>query len=368
MALQKINNLIAGFTPNAPSNGQATQAINGASTWCAFSFQAKSANLNEIHIFVYSVTGTVVAADITCDIYSDSSGVPNSSIESKNCSTSLSAQGFYKWTGFTSTYTVGTQYWAVFKNVNGTPASNYVTFRFASNGCYLNAITGSNPSYGWHKRLWNGTNWTTSNATSAPGIIIVYDTSTVAQYDGVALNVITTESTDKTYSNLEVGVKFTTPTNGKFRVIGATFFIFRNGTPTGNLRYRLYNGTSLVDTTVSTVGNGNTGNGVAQWISLFFSSTNVLDSNTVYRLTISESTQSDSSSNYYSTYAYTVGTDTGYSSLLPFNGTLQKTAYNGSSWTDTSSIIYPFGLILENEQALDAAASSGGAHSIGFFG
>jgi hypothetical protein len=175
--------------------------------------------------------------------------------------------------------------------------------------------------------------------------------------------------TQTTYSTREVGVKFTTPTNGKFRVIGITFFIFRNGTPTGNLRYRLYNGTSLVDTTVSTVPNTQTTNGNAQYIPLYFSTTQSLSANTTYRITIAESSQSDTSSNYYSSYKYTCGTDTGYSSLLPFNGTFQKTYYDGSSWTDYSDQIYACGLILENENAIDTSSGGGSsAYSMGYFG
>jgi hypothetical protein len=371
MALIKPGSLTVGFTPSAPANGPSTQAVNAAATWVAFSFIAKSTNVNEIHAYISTVTGTVAAADITCEIYSDSSGVPGSSIESKNCSTAPSAAGFYKWTGFSTAYTAGTQYWAVFKNVNGTPASNNVTFRFPSNGTFPFWTSGGNVTYGYNKRHTtnSGTAWTAGNIAGCPGIIIVYDTGSTPQYDGFAHNTIGTESADSVYSTREMGVKFTTPTNGKFRVIGATFFVFRNGTPTGNLRYRLYSGTTLLDTTTNVVANTNTTNGSAQWIQLYFSTTNVLASNTVHRLVVAESSQSDTSSNYYSSYKYTIGTDTGYSSLLPFNGTFQKTYYDGSSWTDTASIIYPCALILENEEALDAAAGGGGgAHSMGFFG
>jgi hypothetical protein len=39
--------------------------------------------------------------------------------------------------------------------------------------------------------------------------------------------------------------------------------------------------------------------------------------------------------------------DAGSLGFLPFGGTLVKTKYDGTTWTDTSGIVYPFGLLLD---------------------
>lgn len=360
MAYLKTTAGMMGFLPTAPANSVSAQNLNAAATWVALSFIAKSSNLNEV--LVYGVlTGTLVAADITCTIYSDTSAQPGSVIEARNCS-ATPATGFNSFTGFTSSLTVGTRYWCVFKNLNATPASNFLAIRYASNGALPFQALGSNVISGWAKRhsTDSGATWAAGNVAGTAGVFLSYDTSGTPTYDGFALNTIGLATAVPVYSTREYGVIFTTPSTGNFKVAGATFLVYRNLNPTGNVVYKIYEGTTLLGTTYA-LPLSNTSNGISSWVTLHFASTLTLAPNTSHRVVIAETTNSDSSSNYYTTYRYTLSTATGVRTVLPFNNTLQQTYYDGSSWTEDSGFILPFGLVFDVDAEIASSGGGGGS-------
>lgn len=367
MAIDKIQNNYIGFAPTTPA-GRSTQALNAAATWVAFSFYAKDANLNEVRINVSSVTGTYTTSEFTGEIYSDSNGQPNTTIESQNAQSA--STGFVAFTGYTSTLTVGTRYWMVFKNLNATPASNFPTIGYHPSNAYPTAVLGNNVVGGWAKRHTtnSGVSWAAGNVGGCCGLMLTYDAGSTPQYDGIAYDTgANITATDLVYSTRELGMKFTTPTVGKFRVSGLSFLVYRGGSPTQGVRFRIYEGTTLLDTTNVLQASSFSG-GIALYATAFFNSPIELTPGVAHRVVISEPTQSDTSSNYYSSFRYTLFTNTGASSLLPFNGTVQETYYDGSSWTDTSGRLMPFIIHLDQEQEITGNSGGGGAYSMGYFG
>jgi len=349
-----------GWAPQSPSNGYGTQTNNATGKWLAYSFIARHASLNEVSLNVTSVTGSLTASQVTATTYADVAGTgPDSggtAIDTVNCSASLAA-GKNTWNGMTGTYTVGAMYWVVFKNLHGTPASNFITVRQGGSGVLVSIGTGTNIFWGQHFRIStdSGTGWNSANVVAGMSCMFGYNTSGTAIWDGILPGSSGTSTSYPVYSTREAGVVFTTPATGNINAAGLCFFIGgKQGTPTANIRFRLYNGTSLVDTTTS-VAPGRIGGG---WVPLLFSTTNTLAANTTYRITYAEETNSDTSSNYYYSYAYTMLTDTNARSMLPFNGTCKITYYDGSSWTDTNDQIFPFAILCDNTAVIQASGSS----------
>jgi hypothetical protein len=122
-------------------------------------------------------------------------------------------------------------------------------------------------------------------------------------------------------------------------VKGVAFGVSKTGTPTGNLRVRVYTdsgGTStLVATSDVAIAPANVLTG-SYWTNFLFSSPVTFVGGTVYRVVLSESTQSDSSSNFYNYFFITVDSDANSLTLLPFGGTLTA-AYCLATCTTTSN-------------------------------
>jgi hypothetical protein len=109
---------------------------------------------------------------------------------------------------------------------------------------------------------------------------------------------MTSPGTDQVYSTREVGVKFTSPANATLKVAGLAMGIHGAvGTPTGQMRLNLYNGTTLLGRTnpLSAITQGNDG-----WVRSYFSSPIQLPPSTVARVTLGETANADTSANTWS--------------------------------------------------------------------
>src|SRR4051794_38410248 len=105
-----------GFLPNVASS-VATVQTNAAANWAAFSFVADGGRtLSEMRVNASAVAGTLAGTDVVCDLY-DSAGTnfaPGSSVETGKLPTAtLTAAGWYSFTGFTTALTAGQMYWGV---------------------------------------------------------------------------------------------------------------------------------------------------------------------------------------------------------------------------------------------------------------
>lgn len=344
---------------SSASTTTATQALNAAATWLAYGFQAPAGGktLSSVRAFLSATSGTLIASDLTCSLYSNSAGSPGSSIEGpKSCGSAPSGSAWYDWTGFSTALTGGTQYWLVFKNANGTPASNFPTFRLIAS---LGGIIVGATVFGDSRKTSadSGSTWAGTSNSQIAGFRLGFSDGS---YAGLPLsNFAVSGSGVGVYSARELGSRFTTPSNGKLRVAGLFKSVnAKTGTPTGNARLRLYTGSSpsLLATTDSLLSVPDiTGVSIIQG---YFSTVQTLDPGTVVRVVLSETTQSDASTNRFNSNVFTVDTDSNSLALMPFGGFVQ-TYFDGSSWAETNSALIPCGLLLDDGAGEFAASASG---------
>lgn len=345
-----------------PAVGPASTSQFGlfaAANWGALSFTPDSGRtLSAVRAYVSDITGTLAGSDITCSLYDSTGtgGVPGSAIESgKLPSATITGAGWCNFTGFTTALTAGQMYWLVFKNVNGSPASNWCHFQFITTGLASPLVSDNISS----RNAWargtstnSGSAWSTANQYM--GVRIAYADGS---YDGSPCAVAAAAgSGDGVYGSRESGVVFTTPPSGVLKVAGLGMFIpSKTGSPTGLPRFGLWSGSSpsLVAYTNSLP------NGIptTAWYSAYFSSTQTLQPSTTYRATLGETTQSDASGNRFNNQEVSWDTDSNSLALLPFEGTVKKTYFDGSSWSDTSGSIFPFALLLDPAGEFGAGAS-----------
>ena len=349
-----------GFFPQSPANGMSTFSLNAAGNWLAMSFvpafDAATKQVAKVRLFCSSVTGTLGANDVTCDLYSDSAANPNASIESRNTLTSALGSNVYgEWTGFTATSTVtrGVPYWFVWKNVNGTPASNFPQLKFGGTLTWPVNAVGTGPGYGLGKAQTtnSGTSWTTLGGTC--GLRVEYSDGT---WQGAPITSIATS--DSVYSARESGSQFVLPSGPTWNVVSMRLWLrTKAGTPAAGLKGKLYTGTgnppTLLATTdiipVSDVFNGN-------YYSVPFSAVQAIAGGTTLTATLAEDTNSDTSSNNYASTEYQIDNDANSKALC--NG-WRKAFYDGTNWTFTDTLMVPIGLELDPSNPFTVAGGGG---------
>lgn len=171
-------------------------------------------------------------------------------------------------------------------------------------------------------------------------------------YDGVPIyNVATAGSGDGVYSSRESGVVFTSPYLCLLRASGAMFNISnKSGSPTGSPRLRLWETQDSTPVVIATATLLTTTVVGGFYFGYFDSGVVTVRPNTVYRLTVGETTQSDASANRYNNLEISWDTDSNSSTIRPWNGTCRKTYFDGSSWTDTDGSIFQHALYLDTAQ------------------
>ncbi len=343
-----------GSTP-APS----TTALSAAATWLAISFSLpKTLTLARLKIYCTAVTGSLAGTDLTADIYSDAANLPNASIVSSATLTSaITASTWAEFggasTGFNTSLTGGNQYWAVFKNLNAVPASNFPTFQFGTNNPASSFFTGA---YGWTKKHTtnSGSTWVGGTSQGTYGLRLEF---TDGSFSGLPFqNSAVNGSALGVYATREYGSKFTSPSNAILQVAGLFLFVGAPaGTPTQPGRLGLWTGTSPVNLAY-TNSIPVTSMASASWLTQYFSATQTIQPGTVCRVTLGEVSQADSSSNRYNALSYTIENDANSKALMPIGGTMQQTYFNGSTWADTDTAICPCGLLLDTEGQFGAVA------------
>jgi hypothetical protein len=245
--------------------------------------------------------------------------------------------------------------------MNAVPASNYAAFQTLAQYTWPVAIGLSGSATianGWSV-VWSadaGATW-----GSGPGFSAIRLEYAGSLFEGIPIQNIAIETTNMVYAAREVGDVFTTPANAIWNVRGACMWMTtKAGTPTGNARVRLYDGVTLLATTVSTWPAGAAANG---WYCGYFSANQVVAGGSTLRVVLSETTQSDTSSNAYRTHQYTIENNADSKALMPFGGTLQMTYTTDSTaspvvFTETATKIVPFALLLNTDG--EFAATSGG--------
>lgn len=326
-----------------------TRAVNSAVIFEAVQFvPMENKTINEIWFYVTAVTGTVNG--IRGDIYNNNAGLPGtSSANSSTVNAYPTGAALVKVTGLSLAVTGGVPYWAVIRNTTGTPASNNFTISEGRAGSN-NFIYGTGDQASFVASNDSGTSWALASAVSDTPFMIKYSDGT---FDGwVNAGQAVETGANSVYAARELGSRFTSPPGLGFQAVGGAFAVSKSGTPTGNLRYRLYEGTTLVATTneIAPADVRTT----AGWDKLYFSSAVYIKPNTDYRFVMAESSQADASGNRYNAYLMSIPNDTDCKAQKPFNGTMQKTYLNGT-WSEVDTDIVPFMLFgKESKPALSS--------------
>lgn len=354
---QKTSAQMVGYLPQHPEQGTTTLQLSTAGTWLAMSFVLDTARtLNALEIRPSTVTGSVGVNDLTCDIYSDLNGIPNASLASSNTLSSgaIAVGTTAVFSGFSLSLSAGTQYWAVFKNVNATPASNNVTWRYGLNGTgAANQLTANNNAlWGWNKvhTTNSGTAWATTKLCAVFGLRLDFADSTYAGEPISSAN--NSASGVGVFGTNELGATFVSPANTVWNVRGIAMYVGKIGSPPGNARFRLYNGTTLLATT-SVIPPGNVSTNIC-CLGARFSADQLILPGTTLRAVIGTDGAGDTS-NYFNTSENNLVNDANSKQLFPFatasnpaNG-IKKTFFNGASWVDTDTTLIPFALLLDSE-------------------
>lgn len=373
--------MTAGFTAAAPGTGTATVALSsaaGAGGWgtgfsqtgLAYSFvPSVSKQVSKVSVFCSSVAGTLGSADLVCNIYSDSSGVPGSSIEQRATVTATpTGAAWVEFTGFTatSTLTAGTPYWIVLRNANATPATNSPTYRFGSSNTISTVVNGlaTSPSYGISKMHTTdgGATWGTA-LNSICGFMVEYSDGTA---EGVPVSNIAQATGDYVYSNREVGTACALPGSATYRIVGISFPVNKLGTTMDDYRARLYVGSgaspSLLATTV-TVLKANVG-GTSFWLAAMFSDPVSVVGGAAIRAVMSNTSSNGSTSHAFRTHTYTILDTTLGRSMFGFGSTnFQKTISTdgGATFSETTGEFIPFALLIDStDGAIGGSSVIGG--------
>jgi hypothetical protein len=388
---------LLGFAPYAPGTNMTTLALNTAAsggfsaTWLAYGFVPdQSKSINQFSARASAVAGTLAATDVQCDIYSDSAGVPGSSLVSSTNigGTAPTAATWVRWSLTNTALTAGTQYWAVIRNANATPTTNSATFSYTASGgapFWFGGYANGSAQYGWMTKTstYSGGTWSNGGLDGGAHRIGWSD----GTYSGFPIQSCAQSSTSQqafgTGSN-QIGVRFTVPAGVTLNCRGIAAYVLKSGSPTGNLVGNLWTGSSTATLVASThsgpsdIPNEIFGQSSFKcWMPLFFSSAVALAAGTVVRATLSN-TAADSAANSFGVVQYTMDSDANSTPLLPLSATFQgtlgasitagNTVGSTATFTDQGStpIIVPMGLLLDT--AGEFGASGGILVHTGFNG
>ncbi len=352
------SNFALGF-PFGTGTTQAAATVQlNASTWMAMGFVPdRDRTLSTARVYVSAVAGTLGASDIVCDLYANggTNGVPSASAteSARTPTATINGAGWYTFTGFSTALTAGQTYWLVFRNVNGTPASNNCTFRQVTG-------LGGDPTLGspaaqtrnaWGRTVSTNSGGTWGSISGHTGLRVGYADGT---FDGYPLhNIAIAAVGDGVYAARESGVRFTAPPGANLSVVGAALLLAnRTGTPTGQPRFGLWTGDApVLRGYTAPMPSAVTASMGSRWAALYFDAPIVVRAGETVRLTLAETSNADASTNRYNNTEFSADTDADSLPLLPWNGTCQKTYFDGSTWTDSAlgTSLFPHALLLADD-------------------
>ncbi len=346
------NPLYIGYIARDPSNSGLTNLpMDTANMRLAIGFTVPSnKTLSSFMLYCDTATGTMTAANEPAAIQATTAGAPSGTdLESRPAGAIPTSSTWVNWTGFTQALTANTQYWIVLRNNQGTPASNFPTWRFISRqGLPIDQPNGAGAFWEYLVRYSSdgGSSYGSGGNSYVPaaGFRIGFSDGS---YIGLPIqNIQNVDSTDTVYSTREYGWMFTYPsTYPTINVSRMGMFLSTGGTaPSGGLRMRLYTGSSpsLAGTT-ATIPVDSVKNTSWHWAN--FTSPIAIAPNTIVRAVFG-AVSGGSSGNDFRTYPITIENSSASKGLTPF-GSLQKTYYNGSAWTETDTLMGAFALQLD---------------------
>lgn len=370
-------NIPIGYLPTTlNTDGTRTFNLAAGARWEAFSFiLSETKTLNTIKWFMSANTGAA-SGDFRFDIYSDNSDVPNVSLA--NSVVTTGTPGTNAWltnTGYSLSLTAGTRYWVVEQNVNVSPTTVYWSTITSKNILPPSFTQGNDTGssvFGFVESITSGAAWANDAGGGVFPLVLGFSDGTFFGFPvGLKKRALDAGTTYAVYSGRKHGMLITTPADAKLRVKCLTFQIGKNGTPTGNLQYEIWTGTStptLVDTTsitpaanVDSTGGGN--------FPLCFPTARELSANTTYRFVVAESTQSDASTDRLKSTYYTNVDSAASSQALKFWGASAASTYctgtcTAANWTENTTEMVPFLMTLDAGDEFGTQSAGGGIKNL----
>lgn len=334
--------------------GASNFQLNSAANWLAVGFVAPSAKtLSTVEIYASAIAGTPAAGDFRAALYSDNGAKPGTETEGVTNSGTAPTATWLSASGFTASVTAGTAYWIVIKNLNGTPASNNFTIQRRSVGSTAwgvlgNAAAGSMGQMVAATSTDSGTNWTKSAAVTP--LVLTWSDGTKSGFPYM----LTAANGCTVYGTRECGLYFQNGPSA-VHVRGAFAYAQESGTITGNVRLRIYEGAATTGRTLvatSTETPPGLVSSTATFIAGWFSSPIILKPYAWYALVMSETTQSDTSSNKVQLTYYDIKSDAGNLGGVNMTGSPQYTLSTdgGVTWTNTPLRYSHMGFFLDTER------------------
>jgi hypothetical protein len=336
--------------------------LDAAAEWLGISFIAPPGGptLNKVLVYASAVNGAPLTdAKLQCEIYSDTAGVPDSSLATTTTVTAKpAAAAWVEFTGFTLALTGGVQYWIVLKNIEADPTTKFITYKTHA------TVSGLYCPYGPLMSVMtadSGTAWATDARYGVGGFRLEYSDggfSGYPIYDATSGSV-----TYGIYDDREHGVLFTTPASGQLVVAGAIANVKKQGSPGYGIKFRLYKGTTLVDTSKEVFG-GNIQSTLHAMA--MFTAQRVLDANTAYRLTVMHTGSAGNTSNYYALTFASLHDAAASRALGPLKG-WQGTYTTDStgtppSFSEVTTVVPCISLLLDTDGGEIYAAAGGGSN------
>jgi hypothetical protein len=360
MTVQGVVAQVLGFIPTGgPTPGTPTISLTTNTTFIGYSFIAPAAtSLSTTRCFSAGAIGGT-GGTIGCTLQTDNNGAPSGTVIDTLSVGTVANNSYITATGVTNpTLTLGTKYWCVWSNSDAAPATNFIRAMFMNNTVAF-SVSGDDAA-----TTTNGTTWTQKNCGGGARFDFA---------DGSNLGFPVTVQgalplAQGVYQANEAGIQFTTPANGKLVVRGLSMFITRAGTPTGNPFFKLYDSSHNLLGSTFAISNGDAFTNTVQWYHRNFdpstisggASTITLQPSTQYTVTMAESTQSDTSANRFSNYAYTWDSDATSLAMIPWS--MRGDFFQGGSWSQTTGLLPVFALLLQS-----GGEFAGGGGSSGFF-
>ncbi|NUN51427.1 MAG: hypothetical protein HUU06_01390 [Planctomycetaceae bacterium] len=364
MGLVKIPGASFGFAADGGTLTVTTFNIDAANDRLGYRFVLNLAKtLSSITVYCSSVTGAPIAADAVCEIYAaGADGNPTGAALASVVAAGAPAVGEIVFSGFGLALTAGTAYWAVFKNVNASPAANFYRLLHPTASAIPSGISGQAGNAGWavSTSTDGGGTWS-SVAAGAVGMVLAFSDLSVTGWLHSA--VTTTPVGDGIYATRKQALRLTTPAGCSMNVLGVCFpTVAKTGSPTGFLLATLRAAADDSVLGTSFQFSCNTPPGNSQWVALFGSPIVIPPSSDI-RIAIQESAQADASGNRYN--LRTMDLTTAGRTVVPHSA--RYSYYDGANWTDDAGRILPVSLILD-EVPFTAVAAAGGGRSPGLFG
>lgn len=334
------------------SGGSDTLALSSTNYGAFAIIPPVTSNIVAVRIYASALTGTPTVSDFRCAVCPDSSGSPGVASSEVNCAV-LPIVGWNNFTGLSVAATRGTRIWIRFRSNAG---SDYATIRVPKQQYW--PIPGGYdgyPNFSYKQSNDSGSTWAANYIVGGCTIRVEFADGSFTGFPLQAEYRADDAGTPHAQGANEVGCKITTP-SVQLKAKGIVFRAMKNSSPSGELRYRLYEGTSLIATT-DTMAPALLSGSDSRPVPLLFASTQTLSASTTYRV-VAGATGADTGGNWYGVDQYLFDTDSSSLPLLPFQGTSARTSFNGTTWTDAAGYAVPFAFILDDPPFGSAGGSS----------